>query len=103
MHGSLAPPLAQLVGASLPAVDPPGRSGLPSRCWVVIQAATWTREANPSLRRTFSTWDSTVRWEATSRAAICRFDRPCPIPATIDIPGSIWHTNVPANSPPGQG
>ena len=38
---------------------------------VVIQTAAWTREASPSLRRTFSTWDPTVRWEATSQAAIC--------------------------------
>jgi hypothetical protein len=38
--------------------------------------------------------------EATSRAAICRLDRPCPIPATIDIPGSIWHTKVPETPRP---
>lgn len=50
--------------------------------------------------------DSPARRRAGRRPAgapICRFDRPCPVPATIDIPGSIWHTTVPCTPPPGLG
>src|SRR6202043_3566188 len=40
------------------------------------QAVSWAREENPSLVKTCSTWESTVRLERYSRSAISRLPRP---------------------------